>query len=370
LKKGTSFKGGLALGNMDLGEVQAIMLADDGVICKAWLRDFSFGPFKVTGPENKGKRGPIFDLEYQPLQYSAEIPQQHCKICGKVEIAGVSADVLINLQKEKFSSTLKGNFGSLLELLLNAEGGIDCLASSEKLAGLCFSGKMSLGFVEKVEQRVMSLVGNDPVISAAASFLGNAILRIREIEISGSAQQFATGNGMSGKVHCSIFGASQRISVPLKIADSQNLENFANQVFDSIRKISGEIVNDPGRFMVNMAKNIGELGEDISRQLASALGESPDKTLEKAATEALALAGDVKKKAQIIVDLAPAASQRAVKSAEFIGRKAEAAAKVAAERAAKAAQEAADLAAKAAEETGEAIKDGAKKTWKKIKSWF
>ncbi|MEW6712113.1 MAG: hypothetical protein AB1403_20000, partial [Candidatus Riflebacteria bacterium] len=378
LKKGTSFKGGLALGNMELGEVHAIMTADEGVVCKAWLSNFSFGPLKVTGPENQGKSGPIFDLEYQPMQYSAEIPKQHCRICGKVEIAGASADALINLEKEKFNSTLKGSFGSLLELLLTAEGGIDCLESSEKLAGLCFTGKMSLGFVKKVEQSVMSLIGNDPTIAAAASFLGNTILRIREIEISGSAQQFAAGGGMSGKVHCSIFGASQRISVPLKIADGKILDLIARELVEAIRKISGEIVSSPAKFMANMAKNIGELGEDIARNVASALKEfsemTPEKTLEKAlekaAVEALALAGDVKKKAQIIADLAPAATQKAVKSAEFIGRKAEAAAKVAAERAAKAAQEAADLAAKAAEETGEAIKDGAKKTWKRVKSWF
>lgn len=326
IQKGLTVKGILALGATDLGGTDFWMAAEEGVRCKAWIRGFKIGDLGISGAgadkkDSTSDDGPAIDIEYWPLTKPPYTLEQRCYISGRVDILKARMNIFLDAAKDSLKVDLTGDLGSAFNINITGKGDHSLLKDISKGGSLYCSGEAKSDFVEDVEKQVIGKVGNNDVIKAAVKLVGDSILKIRSIKVSGSLDDFAKGKLPEVKVVCSAFGMGFTVTTPAAISDTGLKNKLTEAIAAKVIKIAEDLVKDPLAFMDNACKSIAELGEDVGKELINTFGRSPEENWKNIKNEAAKKAETVKNVAESGAKLAASTAKDLASNAEKIASK-------------------------------------------------
>ncbi len=299
IQQGITVKGTLALGAVDLGGTDFWMLAEKGVRCKAWIKGFKIGGLGISGagPDKKDFTKddcPIIDLEYWPMTDAPYTLSQHCYISGRADILKAHMNFFLDVAKDKLKVDLTGDFGEILNIHLVGEGEHSLLKDISKGGSLKCSGEIKSDFIGELEKLVLGKVSDNTVVKTAVNLVGDAILKIKSIKVSGSLDDISKGKLPEVKAVCAAFGMAFTVTTPVNVADTEFKNKLKDLIADKVISIAGDLIKDPIAFIGNACGQVIDLGEDVSGELIKAFGRSPAENWKNVTSEAAKQAGKAK----------------------------------------------------------------------------
>lgn len=320
IREGITCSGTLLLGKTELGGGYFWMLKDKGIECRAWVKQFGFGPLQISGAGPDKKQGnkddcPILDLAYWPLRQPPYTLDQHCYISGNTSILKTIFDVFINLKKDSVDLAVNGNLQNELKLYLFAEGKSELLKDLTRGGRLKCSGEVS-GDFSTLEAMCIKPVENLAPVKSAVEFFRSNLLKIKSIKVSGSLDDLSKGLLPEAEICGSIFGFAFSIKEPMDFVTGRYIESWTTRISAMIKEKAESFLANPADFVLKAAGKVAELGQEVGDELIKAMGKSPEETWKSTTKAAEDFGKEAKKVAEqsgkIAVDTAAKAVNKAI----------------------------------------------------------